>query len=445
MKHGLPDTLTIIDVETTGLSPVHDRVIEIGAVRLEKGKKVAVFESFVNPHRPLPPEITRITGITAGHLTDAPDFPDIKRQVTELLDGSVLVAHNAGFDYAFLSEEFKRTETEFSYPSLCTVRLFRHLYPGLRSYGLDSLISHFGITIKNRHRALGDAMVLVAFLKHAKKAANGMMTEAVAASTGSIPVPVYVGDRKTNPDNTPGVYTFIAGNGMPLYIGKSVKVRSRLLSHFRSHLGISKQILHQTDHIAVTPLPGEISALITEQYLIKKLKPLHNRALRITEPYVLRGGKDKRGYFRFFIETLPASPDIGETVYGPFPSKQKATEYVRVTAAVHNLCAEVLLGKQPKRACLYHQLGECSGACCGKVSPIKFMMAVITAFADKKISSWPYPDTVTITERQNGMLARFTVNNWIIEALESDRPIIPESELGKFSFDIYSILRRQLR
>src|SRR5512139_3004865 len=124
----------IVDVETTGCDPTHDRVIEIAVIRADG---TGEFSSLVKPGRTLPPFITGLTGITTEDLADAPPFEEIASEIADILEGTVFVAHNARFDYAFVRNEFRRIGISFSAPTLCTVRLSRKLYPKHRKHNLE--------------------------------------------------------------------------------------------------------------------------------------------------------------------------------------------------------------------------------------------------------------------------------------------------------------------
>jgi DNA polymerase-3 subunit epsilon len=159
----LPTKLAFVDVETTGLYPNHDRVIEIGIIRVEDGKIVDTYSSLINPDRHLPTFIQGHTNISNTMVKKAPKFEAIESRVSELLDDAVFVAHNVMFDYNFLRYEMARLDRGFEMPNLCTVRLSRRLYPQLRSHSLDSLIRTFRFPCENRHRALDDVAVLWQF------------------------------------------------------------------------------------------------------------------------------------------------------------------------------------------------------------------------------------------------------------------------------------------
>jgi DNA polymerase III subunit epsilon len=157
--------LAIVDLETTGGNVEKDKIIEIGILKIKKGKLVEQYSSLVNPQRPLPEIVSALTGLTESDLKKAPSFTDISSEVNELLRDSVFVAHNVSFDYGFMQSEFGRFQQEFNQSRLCTVKLSRTLYPGFRRHNLDCLIDRFNLTCKSRHRALDDAQAVWNFLR----------------------------------------------------------------------------------------------------------------------------------------------------------------------------------------------------------------------------------------------------------------------------------------
>jgi len=152
-------SFAVVDVETTGVSPARgDRIIEIAVVGLDPSGARMLHHSLVNPGRSVPRWVRGLTGITDEMLRDRPTFAEIADEVMAALAGRVFVAHNARFDWAFVSHELRRTRhLVLDGPRLCTVRLARRLVPGLKSRGLDSVTRFFGIDVVGRHRADGDA------------------------------------------------------------------------------------------------------------------------------------------------------------------------------------------------------------------------------------------------------------------------------------------------
>lgn len=156
---------TVIDIETTGNSAQYGGITEIAIVSFNGNEITGVFESLVNPGMDIPLPITRLTGITNQMVKNAPFFYEIARQVVELTASKIFVAHNVNFDYKFVQQEFSRLGFDFQRKKLCTVQMSRKLMPGHASYSLGKLCDNLGISIENRHRALGDAMATTHLLK----------------------------------------------------------------------------------------------------------------------------------------------------------------------------------------------------------------------------------------------------------------------------------------
>ncbi len=151
----------VVDVETTGMrASGHDRITEIAVVVVHGDRRELVLDSLVNPGRPIPPAVCAITNITNAMVEQAPRFAEVADQVVGALAGRVFVAHNARFDWGFVSAEVRRArDLALDGPQLCTVRRARRLVKGVRSCGLDNLTQFFGFRNSARHRAAGDALV----------------------------------------------------------------------------------------------------------------------------------------------------------------------------------------------------------------------------------------------------------------------------------------------
>jgi len=153
-----PQTVyAVVDVETTGgRSPLH-RITEIAIVKIQNGKEISRWSSLVNPMRPIPANITRLTGISNDMVLDAPAFSTLCDEVIQQLSGCVFVAHNVNFDYGFIQRECERIGVHFKASKLCTVVESRRAFAGLKSYSLKNLCAHFDINLTEHHRALADA------------------------------------------------------------------------------------------------------------------------------------------------------------------------------------------------------------------------------------------------------------------------------------------------
>ncbi len=149
----------VVDVETTGGRPPDDRITEIAAVVVKNGQIAEVFETLVNPERPIPRFVSQLTNISWEMVKDAPKFSHIAANIMRALEGNVFVAHNAAFDWKFVTHEVSRaTGNRLVGQQLCTVKLARCLLPHLARRSLDYLADYYGVEIRGRHRAGGDAI-----------------------------------------------------------------------------------------------------------------------------------------------------------------------------------------------------------------------------------------------------------------------------------------------
>lgn len=157
--------LVIFDFETTGLDFQRDQIIEIGGLLTENGRIVDEFSSLIKPDQPLSETIVKITGITDAMLKDKPSIDQVLPDFLKFIEGSILVAHNAEFDMAFLKAAAERLGYQLDWPCFCTLKLARFVLPELESRNLDTLAQHFGLTFEARHRSIGDCKVTSAVLQ----------------------------------------------------------------------------------------------------------------------------------------------------------------------------------------------------------------------------------------------------------------------------------------
>ena len=169
----LDSTFVVFDIETTGFSAVNDRIIEIGAVKVENGVITEKFSEFVNPERPIPFEIEKLTSINDRMVEDAPNISVILPKFMDFCRGSVLVAHNADFDTGFIRHNCEVLGLPYDYTYVDTLGIARSFLEGLKNYKLDTVVEAMGCTLANHHRAVDDAGatadVFVRFLERFKK------------------------------------------------------------------------------------------------------------------------------------------------------------------------------------------------------------------------------------------------------------------------------------
>ncbi len=438
-------TYSFVDIETTGTSARHDRVIEIGILRVENDKIVKKYNQLINPETHVSPFITQITGITPDDLEDAPTFEIVKDEVYELLKDSIFVAHNVRFDHGFLKNEFKRFDMQFSMKQLCTVRLSRTLFPEHRHHNLDAIIERFNITCINRHRAYDDAHATWQFFRKISKLfpqTELMQLLEKQIKRPSIPTRIDANMIDKLPEG-PGVYTFYGEKGTPLYIGKSKNIRKRVLSHFSADHRFEKDmnISRQLKSIDTISTAGELGALLKESALIKEVRPLYNHALkRKLNLTLLLQAKTNKGYYTIRIENRNqiVAEDLNILV-GVYTSKKQARAFLKEQAASYKLCEKILGIDTSIGPCFGYKLEKCKGACIGKESALRYNIRFIEAFGKDKIKPWPFDGAVTIREHDSieQLTDIFHVNKWCLITSDND-PLI-------FYYDVYKILVRYLQ
>lgn len=242
--------------------------------------------------------------------------------------------------------------------------------------------------------------------------------------------------------SSPGVYTFHGEQGdLPLYIGKSINLRNRVLSHLRTQ--DESRMLRQTQRITYVRTAGEIGALLLEASMIKQQQPLFNQKLRrIKQMCALSMEKDR--------PIIVYSKDINfathEGLYGLFASRQAAIEKLRNIADDQRLCLSLLGLEKIKsgQPCFRSMINRCAGACCGKESVSDHQKRLINALDNIQIFCWPYQAAIGVIERQEDMVQIHVIHHWCylgsVENLEQARALTTQA--SGFDADGYKILCR---
>ncbi len=396
--------LAFVDLETTGGSATKDRITEIGIVLVDDDG-VREWSQLIHPQMRIPLYIEQMTGISNEMVANMPSFAAVAAKVDTLLQGRLFIAHNARFDYGFLKNEFKRLEMLFKPQVLCTVKLSRALYPQFQRHNLDSLIDRHQLKAKERHRALADAQLIYQFWQ---LSAQQFPAEAIEATVkklvqrSSLPSQLDPNLVHELPES-PGVYLFYGENDLPLYIGKSVNIRQRVLSHFAADHRNSKEmsLSQQTKRVDWIETSGELGALLTEARLIKQMTPVHNQRLRRKNAlcaWQLQQTQDQ------LLPQLTWADDLDfgsqTNLYGLYNNQRDAQKALRNLAGEHQLCLSVLgLEKVGNgKPCFAHQLKRCRGACVGKESGLEHATRLLVAMGKLKLTSWPYPGAIGIRE-----------------------------------------------
>lgn len=448
--------LAIVDLETTGAHSSWDRVTEIAVVEVDGGRITSEWSTLVNPGTSIPPAIQALTGITNDMVADAPAFGELAASLFERLEGRVFVAHNARFDYGFLRHEFERAGLKFQARTLCTVKLSRRLYPEHPRHNLDSLIARHNLACHARHRAMGDAQAVWQFLRVAAEERGAEAVVEAAQAVSKLPaLPQHLSrDLVDAIPEAPGVYLFYGEGDAPLYVGKSIEMRSRVLSHFSADLRSAKemQLAREVRRIEWRRTSGEMGALLLESRLVKELLPVFNRQLRRASDlcgFVLlpQGLRLARG------EEIDADT-VGE-LHGVFRTKRAALEALRGIADEHGLCLQALGIERAKGgggggACFRHQIRRCAGLCAGKDSAAAHQGRLVAALARLKRVAWPWRGPIGVIEhdRERDATEVHVLHHWCWLGTAKDdagvADLLQGSRQPRFDLDQYRILARHL-
>jgi len=360
---------SIIDIETTGLGPKSGKITEI-AIFVHDGEKIVdEFNTLINPEIKIPYRITQMTGINNKMVKNAPRFYEVARKIVEMTEGTTIVAHNVNFDYNFIRQEFRELGYDFKRDKMCTVRLSRKLLPGRRSYSLGKLCDELNIKNPHRHRARGDATATVRLFELLLKAEKNLKEISLIGLNTNL-------DRKDidNLPHKPGVYYFYNDKGDVIYIGKSLNIHDRVMSHLTNYnTKRAIEMRNQIASISYEPTGNELVALLLESDEIKKYKPKFNRAQRRTSfPWGLYKFTDDNGYLRLRI----AKNDNGEIPLTTFSSHQTAKNNLFMLTEAFGLCQKLCGLFDTKGPCFQFQVHQCNGACIGKESPELYNLRV---------------------------------------------------------------------
>ncbi len=453
------DKLVFIDLETTGANPVSDRITEIGLVEVDAAGHATRWSSLVNPEIPIPAFIQSLTGISNEMVRSAPSFAELAGALFERLQGALFIAHNARFDYGFLRNAFSEAGFPFRADELCTVKLSRKLYPEQSRHNLDTLIARHGLKPDARHRALADADVLwQLWQKIRSELPPETLSSALTALLQRPSLPSHLPtDVLDDCPDSPGVYLFYGENDLPLYVGKSVRLKQRVMSHFNSDHKLYKdmRLSQQLHRIEWRETAGEVGALLLEAQLVKDLQPIHNRTLRRQgDLCAWRLKEDARGHTVPML-AFASEQDFGnaERLYGLFSSKRKAESALRELAEAHQLCL-VQLGlegrSQPGKPCFGWQLRRCKGVCVGKEAESFHRARLEAALSRLHVKTWPYKGPIGLIEDNGaGRTDVHLINNWcyVGTAQSEDQvwQLLEEApQRPAFDIDTYKILSKAL-
>jgi DNA polymerase III subunit epsilon len=355
----------IIDIETCGgkFTFPHSRITEI-CILVHDGLQITEkFTTLINPECHITQYFTQLTGISNDMVRDAPTFAEVARKILELTEGNIFVAHNAAFDYNFIKAEFASMGYNFKRETLCTVRMSRKLVPGKASYSLGNLCAELGIPIYARHRAEGDAVAtakLFDLLLHLKNQSASFRTKGLSdlMARKIDKIKPYVLNKIPE---TCGVYYFYNKEGDVIYIGKSVNMRDRALSHFNSReSGSHQRLLNDMVNADVKETGSELAALLLESEEIKRYKPKYNRRSK-TDVFThsIDWYRNEKGIICFRI----CEEEEAEQSLQSFVSYGAARAALDEWIERNTLCLRYCHLTSDDAVCFNLQIKQCNGIC----------------------------------------------------------------------------------
>lgn len=370
---------TVVDLETTGGSPVSCAITEVGAVRVRGGEREGELSTLVSPGLAIPRAITALTGISDHLVADAPPISAVLPMLLELLRSSVLVAHNARFDVSFLNTALGRHGyPPIDLPVVCTATLARRLLADeVRNCKLATLSRHFRTRQTPSHRALPDAQATVEVLHALLERAAGVGVTTVAGllelcrrrDLSTVAQRHRLADRLPT---EPGVYAFRSAAGEVLYVGKAVDLRARVRTYFGGDpRRMVRGLLRETARIDHRVCPSEIEAEVRELRAIARWRPRFNRRSKPPKRAVWLKLTAERFPRLSIVRTVR---DDGATYLGPLRSSQEAE---RIRDALHDTlpvrrCTMRIGPRTRASACALAEMARCAAPCTGDVSPAAY-------------------------------------------------------------------------
>lgn len=354
----------IVDIETSGRGIGNNRITEICIVRTDGDRIMDKFVSLVNPQCRIPNNITALTGIDDPLVRDAPLFEEIAAKIVRITEGAVFVAHNVSFDYGIVQKEFRNLGYKFRRKKLCTVALCRKLMPGQRSYSLGKLCSGLGIPLVNRHRAEGDTdATVILFRKLRDIDKNGIVFDSFLNSRKTTLAPNIDREAIGKLPQRPGVYYFKNAKGKIIYVGKAIRIKERVLSHFYDKGTKEFDLCQAVSTVDFYETGNELIALLLEAHEIRRYYPMFNVAQKkVRSPYCLIHYTNQKGIIQFAMDRSSV-PRTGATVYY---RREEAMGRLREICGKYNLCPRFTGLQSTMEGCSHYEIMDCNKVCEGR-------------------------------------------------------------------------------
>ena len=297
-------------------------------------------------------------------LRTAPKFHEIAKRIVEITEGSVLVAHNAQFDYRILRTEFRRLGYNFERKTLCTVDLSKKLIPEAESHSLGKLVRSLGIAVSDRHRANGDALATLKLFKIllSKDSDKTILKAVIRKETQGELSERQLDIVESIPSET-GVYYMHDKDGEIIFLGKSSNMKKRVNQHFTKSGGRGRQLQKATKKVSYEKTGSELVALLKENEELMRHRPKYNqRPKSIHFSHTVRTETDENGYL--MLRGIKGKST--KNCFATFNSIIAAENFIRKLTQDFRLCDKLNGISEAKDNCSNYVSGDCEGACIQK-------------------------------------------------------------------------------
>lgn len=391
-----PDFVAL-DVETTGLRPASNRVIEIGMIRYTAGEPVERYTTLLDPERRLPAFISKLTGIHDADLRESSKFAERAEEIVAFLGDALLVGHNIMFDIGFVNAELRRAgKMPLVNDRIDTMALAMRYLPDLKRASLDKVASALGLSPRKIHRAEGDAELsaraaLVLFRLAAERGEGSVDTLKATSQLPETRPRDGIGRGRALLDtdflktipSKPGVYLMLDANRRVIYVGKAKDLRDRVGSYYSQPLGYTRKmdgLLESIASIDVRITGSELDALMLEAQLIKRYQPRYNTVMRSHEQYPYIKVDLASPWPR--ISLAPELKDDGCKYFGPYRNRSAAkqvVELLNIHFQLRTCTRNFKTARSYGSPCLKLALGQCLGPCTAKADREVYMERIRAA------------------------------------------------------------------
>ncbi len=369
----------ILDIETTGGKFNEEGITEIAIHKFDGHKTVDKFISLVNPEKEIQPFVVKLTGINSKMLQTAPKFHEVAKRIIEITDDTVLVAHNAQFDYRILRTEFRRLGYNFERKTLCTVDLSKALLPEAESYSLGKLVRSLGIPVSDRHRANGDALATVKLFKLllAKDSEKIIIKDTIRKESQGELSEKQLDIVRELPNKT-GMFYMHNKDGDIIHLSKTTDIKKKVNQLFTKSGDRSRKLAKDTKKVTFEETGSELVAILKEHEELLKLRPKYSiipKKRMFSHALCLE--KNKNGYAALKIQPFRECKEPLGLFNGIFSAKN---HLYKVTKEF-GLCEKVNGISEARGNCSGYDEGTCNGACLHLEDTVAYNNRVLSATA----------------------------------------------------------------